>query len=435
MNTLGACILLVLIVTVFIAPRRWALMGMVTGILYLTQAQRIDVIGFNFYAVRFIELAGFVRVMMRKEFAFSRLNRIDFILVVLYICTVIVFVLRSNEDQAYVIGMAVDALLSYFAFRGLIGNVEDFKWFMHAFIILLVPYVALVMIETLTSNNLFSYIGGVELIKAGDTWFRAGRLRATGSFGHPSLMGTMGGTFLPLYIGLWFTRKERRFASIGIGLCLAIVWASNSGGPATCVMVSILGWSLWKLRARMRWVRRCLACCLVLLAIMMKAPIWYLLARIGNVTGGDGWHRAAFLDVAFQNLDKWWLAGMRALDTANWLPYTNYNTGAIDMTNHFLVFGITAGLGPMILMVVLLTQGFKHIGKALAVSRSLNTYDGKELEYLYWGFGVMLLVHLCNWFGITYWDQSNLLWFMHLAVISSLTEKILKSETVNTSDP
>lgn len=405
-------------------------MGMMAGILYLPLSQHVSIAGINLYAVRFLELAGFVRVMARKDFSFARLNKIDATLIALYVYTVGVFLLRSSEDQTYLVGTAVDALFSYFAFRGLIENVEDYKWFLRAFLILLVPFVALVLIESLTSNNPFSAIGGLG---AGDR-FRDGRIRAIGSFGHPSLMGTLGGVFLPLYIGLRFTRKDRRFATIGIALCLAIVWASNSGGPATCVGVAMSGWILWTMRTNMRLVRRGLAGALVLLAFVMKAPIWYLLARVSDLTGGDGYHRSVFLDIAFQNLGKWWLAGMRTIDTAGWLPYTNTTTGAVDMTNNFLVFGITAGLGSMILLIVLLIQGFKFIGRALAVIR-FGSHPQNEIEYLYWGLGVMLGVHLSNWFGITYWDQSSLIWFLHLAIISGLTEEIIRSKPGNITVP
>jgi hypothetical protein len=125
---------------------------------------------------------------------------------------------------------------------------------------------------------------------------------------------------------------------------------------------------------------------------------------------------------------------MRTIDTAGWLPYTNTTTGAVDMTNNFLVFGITAGLGSMILLIVLLIQGFKFIGRALAVIR-FGSHPQNEIEYLYWGLGVMLGVHLSNWFGITYWDQSSLIWFLHLAIISGLTEEIIRSKPGNITVP
>lgn len=417
MNALGLAILAAIVAVVLFTPKRWALMGAVAGILYLTQQQSIDVAGVSLYSARFVELAAFARVMLRKEFTFASFNRIDRAVVLLYCYTLGVFLIRSNEDYAYQIGQAVDAFLAYFAFRGLISSLDELRWFLKAFLLQLAPYAVLVVYETLTAQNPFAAIGGHELAVAGDLWFREGRLRATGSFGHPSLMGTLGGTFLAIYFGSWLSGKQRVFSAAGMLLCLTLIWASNSGGPATCAATTAVGWMLWPFRRSMQWVRRGTVLVIVGLALAMKAPIWYLLMKISNITGGDGWHRSALLDVAFQNLDQWWLAGMRTLDTSGWLPYTNSTTGAVDMTNHFLVFGITAGLGSVFLLIYMLVQGFKHLGRTLEATRARAQRDD---EYLVWGIGVTLGVHLFNWFGISYWDQSNLLWLMHLALVGGL---------------
>ncbi len=37
-----------------------------------------------------------------------------------------------------------------------------------------------------------------------------------------------------------------------------------------------------------------------------------------------------------------------------------------------------------------------------------------EVEFLLWGLGVMLLGHIANWIGITYFDQFYLIWFINL---------------------
>ena len=42
----------------------------------------------------------------------------------------------------------------------------------------------------------------------------------------------------------------------------------------------------------------------------------------------------------------------------------------------------------------------------------------------------MLVVHIVNWFGITYWDQSYVIWFMQLAAVTGLSEACLKSPEV-----
>lgn len=187
-----------------------------------------------------------------------------------------------------------------------------------------------------------------------------------------------------------------------------------------CVAAAILGWALWPMRRAMRLVRWGLLATLVMLAMIMNAPIWYVLARISDITGGDGYHRAVLLDIAFKNLDRWWLAGMPAIETGSWLPYTNTTTGAVDMTNNFLSFGVSAGLGALLLLVALLTVAFSQVGRTMSALRSGDDSTDLDVEPLYWGLGVMLSVHAFNWFGITYWDQTNAVWFLHLALIGSL---------------
>lgn len=436
MNSIGFGITGTAALVILFGPARWALLSAVAGIFYLTLGQSIQVGGFTLYAFRILALVLFARVTLRKELP-SQLNSIDRYLLAAYLYFVIVFLIRARagDGQAYQIGVAVDTFLWYFSFRSLLKNVDDLRWMLGRLCIVLVPYVALVLIESVTTKNQFVAIGGVELASAhyGDMWFREGRLRATGSFYHPSLLGTVAATFFALYLSLWISKIARSVGIFGAALCLAIVWATNSGGPLGCVAFAIVGWTMWPLRRSMSGVRISMVISLVMIGLSMNAPIWYLLAKLSAVTGGDGWHRATLLDVAFQNLDKWWLAGMPAADTANWLPYTNTFTGAVDMTNNFLVFGVASGLGAMALLIALVVQSFKGVGRALAAARSSDQADAKSSELLMWGIGVMLATHTFNWFAITYWDQSNLIWLLHLALVSSVSEHLTRSKGVNES--
>lgn len=316
MNGVGASILVILVSVVLLASRRVALLGMMAGVLYLTQSQQVSVFGFNFFGMRFIELAGFIRVMSRREFSFSRLNKIDRAVLWLYCFVSVVFLLRSTVDIAFQLGAAMDAFLCYFTFRGLMNEVEEFRWFLRAFLVLLIPYAALVMIESVTQHNPFSVIGGS--IQFG--WLREGRLRCQGSFRHPSLLGTLGAVFFPLYIGLGFARRDRLRAGLGIVCCLVIVWASNSGGPLSAAAMGVVGWSFWRIRTEMRKVRWAIVGFIALAALLMKAPVWYLLARMSSITGGDGWHRSYLFEVSFNHFSQWWFAGIPLKNATDGFP-------------------------------------------------------------------------------------------------------------------
>jgi hypothetical protein len=413
MNAAGAAILITLILVIVTGSRLYALLALVAGAMFLTQAQAVQAMGLNMFAVRWLEIVGFIRVMSRREFSFSNLNKIDRALLWLYLFIPIVYCFRSTEGQAYIIGESVDAFLCYFTFRGLVRDMEDMREFLRAFILLLAPYAVMILYEVITHKNAFAFIGGGMW-----DWVRGDRFRCVGSFRNPDLLGTLGATFAPLYVGLACSRDERKRAIFGLALCLFIVWASNSGGPICAAAVGFFGWGLWFIRTRMQTVRRAMAATLILLAIVMKAPIWYLLARVSEFTGGDGWHRAYLIDVSVQHLSLWWFAGLPTVETSDWFEYS-FSTGA-DITNNFISVGLSAGLGAIVLLIVLLVRGFSNVGNAL-VSIQKDLYEPTPNEFLLWGFGAMLAAHIANWLGITYFDQSYVIFFMQLAALASVT--------------
>jgi len=128
------------------------------------------------------------------------------------------------------------------------------------------------------------------------------------------------------------------------------------------------------------------------------------------------------MEVAFGDIDRWWLVGMDLNQTKDWFPYHPAATGVADITNQYLAFGLDAGLLAMALFIFILIRAFQAIGQALTVVRSAEKIPN-DTEYLLWGLGCALLVHIFTWIGITYtFDQTYMIWFMHLAAISSISQ-------------
>ncbi len=416
MNLFGIAVTFAAVSIVALSPRRGALLAFVAAAIFLPQEQQVQVAGVNFFAFRFVEVVAFLRVCVRGEISGIAVQPIDKVLIAFFIYLSIVFVIRSRDGVAYQVGLATDAMLCYFSFRALIATPDDWSALLTGLAALLVLYSALVFYESVSHNNPFSILG---VPNRGEFWVRGGRLRCFGSFRHPSLLGTLGAVFLPLYVGLYLDNFRRRAAFVGIVCCLAIVWASNSGAPASCVGVGLLGWMLWKFRRNIRAIRYSIAIALLAAALCMDSPIWYLPAKASSFSGGDGWHRSYLMDVAFSHFDTWWLAGMPIRETANWFPYIIENTGGADMTNQFLSYAISGGVVAMGLYIYLLVTVFRAIGKVcnLCSSYAVFTASGP----VFWGLGVAIVVHIFNWIGITYFDQTYALWYLQLAAASSLT--------------
>jgi hypothetical protein len=267
---------------------------------------------------------------------------------------------------------------------------------------------------------MFTAVGAVRnLIERDDNSFRC-----CGSFRYASLLGTLGASFLPIYIGFSFNRGDRWLAWMGIAFCTGIIWLSNSGGPINAAAIALVGWLLWFMRSRMRLVRWAILIWIAAASMVMEAPVWYLIAKVSNLTGGDGWHRSYLIDVSFRHFGQWWFAGMKDELTANWFPYVVAATGSADITNAYISFGLTAGVMALLLFVALLVSAFSQLGTARAAAQA-PTGGPTSTEFMLWGLGAMLAAHTANWFGVSYWDQTYMVWLMQLAVISNLSQAVL----------
>ena len=428
MNPIGALILVVLLGVVMSGSRRQAMVGMMCGVLFLSETQQIRLGPVNLFAIRILELGVFLRVLHRREFSFASLNRIDRALLCLYAYMTLVFLVRSKEGHGSAIAIAMEAVFCYFTFRALIRNLEEFRWSLRMLVILLIPYLGVLLIERKIGRVPFTFMSGAAGMESG--FIRHGVPRCFGSFRNMDLLGSFGASLLPLYISLLWSKVDRPLAAVGVVFSLAIVYLSNSGGPLGATAAGMAGWGLWFIRKRMRTFRWGLAGMLVLLALVMKAPIWYVLDRVSSVTGGTGWHRAYLIDVTYRHLSAWWLWGLPVSETQSWFPYILETTGGADITNQFIVFGLNAGLVAVALLVVLLAVAYSRLGKALAVVRQAHI---NEAEQMLWGLGVALTVHVVNWFGISYYDQIHVIWFLHLAVLSTFAEGLIRTAQVRSS--
>jgi hypothetical protein len=417
MNPVSGTILAALVCLISFGPRRWAVVGILGGVFCLTQGHSLDIAGLNIYPIRILEAVAFCRVLMRGELVWRRLNRTDLLLLILYNYVAAVWILRSSGVSPQQFASALDPTLCYLSCRALINDMGDLRWMLRALAVVLVPFTALVCLERLTGSSAFTLVGAPAALHV-----RNGAPRCEGTFRHPILMGSVAASFAPLYIGLFFGQARSTVAAaLGLTACVTLVALSGSGGPLSSTALAIGCWTMWPLRRKMKLVRRGIVAALIFLLFYMTSPIWYLPFKISAVVGGGGYHRGHLMDMAWQDLEKWWINGIDIKETARWFPYQvdfAPDIAGADITNQFLVFGLKAGLPGIALAIAVLVLAFKGLGRALATLR-LSGARTRTGEFLLWGLGAALAVHISNWLGVSYFDQSWVIWLIQLAAAVS----------------
>ena len=408
MTPLGASITAILASLVLCLSRRGAAVSIIAAVCYLSEGQQLDVAGVQLTAIRLVLLAGFVRVLIRRELWQLRFNSIDRAFV-LYASALLIFpVVRLGTSQEFVyrIGVFGNMALGYFVFRSLMRDHEDFRKVLAAMAWVIVPFAALMLVESLSGKNPFSVFGGVYA----DSWVRAGHFRSAGPFRNANTAGAFGANFAILFAGILLASGSGR-AAIGFASSVLIVTCARSSGPMSGLALGLLALGCWTFRRHARQIRWGIVAGVAALALVMKAPIWFLISRLSEVIGGEGYHRALLIDRFVNSVGIWWLAGTN--DTAAWFGYT-LPDGTADITNWIVSSGLNAGLVGLILSVTLVTCCFRRLGAAIHAARDVEPMTEREL----WGLGSTLVGSLGIQFSVTYFDQTFALWYFVLACVA-----------------
>jgi hypothetical protein len=256
--------------------------------------------------------------------------------------------------------------------------------------------------EHVTRHNLFSLLGAAELANV-----REGAIRATGPFAHPIIAGTVGGMLMPVFAGLWWqSKRDRVFMGFGIAASTAMAMASASSTPIMTYAAGVLALLLWPVRHRLRIYRWVAVLAIFVLHLVMKAPVWFLVARVGGSLGGSGYHRAMLIDSFIHHFYQWWLVGTQ--NNPSW----GYDMWDVD--NAYVAAGVGGGLITFSLFIAVMVYAFKRVGRSRKLARK-----SRQNERLVWAIGASLFANAVGFFGIVYFDQSILAWYCVLAMVSA----------------
>ena len=271
------------------------------------------------------------------------------------------------------------------------------------------------------TRNVFSVFGGVPEI----TVVREGKLRCQGAFAHPILAGTYAATCFPLFVALWFQSGRNKLRAAVGACCAAVATVAASSSGALLALISVcIGFGLWPLRFQMRWIRRGIVFLVIVLALVMKAPVWYSIAKISEITGGTGWWRSYMIDQAINHFNEWWLFG--STYTAHWGPagiVLAADPKNTDITNNYIAEGLGGGLLKLGLFVAMIVLCYKTIGRRM---RRAKTSPFAQ-RILIWAIGICLTAHCVSFISVAYFDQIVVMWYWLLAIVSMLAARKLRA--------
>jgi hypothetical protein len=391
------------------APRRWAALPFLMAACYITVGQVIEVGPFHFTAIRILVAVGALRLILRGERPAGGLNGLDW-LVILWGITAICVSPFHKDPQATLInqlGRAYDTLGIYLLMRSFFQTPDEVRGFIRIVALLLAPVALEMIYEQLSHYNLFSFFGGIPEVPK----FREGHFRSQGPFRHSILAGTVGAVCLPLMAAIW--RSNPMSARLGVAACLTMVVTSFSSGPVMSLVYGVFALILWRWRQYTKEMLIVAIVGYIMLDIVMKAPAYYLIARIDITGGSAGWHRAKLIDSAIEHLHEWWLFGTDY--TRHWMATgVSWSPEHTDITNHYIKMGVLGGLPLMGLFILQLWRGFKYVGGVV------RSHPSRDLQFFAWALGSALFAHAVTCVGVSYFDQSFLFLYLNLAMISSM---------------
>ncbi|MGA9544733.1 MAG: hypothetical protein WBQ85_14255 [Candidatus Sulfotelmatobacter sp.] len=384
--------------------------------------EQIYIFGVHWFVLRIIIVAGLIRVFSTREKGNRSLmaggwTAVDTAYTGWVICHSCAAILQFGGASGVIIyqaGFIWEALGGYILLRCLIRDEDDIAFTLKVFAVVAVCLGVAMLNEKLRSQNIFGYLGAEKVLPE----MRDGAIRATGDFAHPILAGVFGATLVAPFWWLWQSGRAKVAGILGFAGSTLMVVTSASSTPLLAYVAAFLGLLLWPMRKNMRALRWGLAILLITLHLVMKAPVWFLIAHVDLVAGNSGYHRAMLIDQCIRHFRQWCLIGT---DPGKW------GWDMWDMSNQFVAEADTGGLATLVFFVLVIKRGYSRIGTAR------KRVEGQlKKEMFMWLLGVALLTHVVSFFGVQYFDHTKIAWCAFLAMIIAATASILAPRTEKT---
>ncbi len=400
-----------LVVAQLAVQRRYVLLPLLLAACHLPNAAVLP----SLTVVRLLVLVGLIQAWSAGKLDLSFRHPLDRLLLV-WACWSMLssfgHVAKPNYNPLTMsVSLAFDYLGTYLFVRSNVREPEDLIRISKCLAVMLVPLALCLVVEKITGRNVYAGLGA-DIQQA---WVREGKVRASGPFGISILTGTAGGVCFPLMMML--RRQHFPFALVGAAACGLIVFSSASSGPYMSLFAGLTALALWRWRRSMAQIRMGVIGLIFALAILMEAPIWFLIARIDIAGGSTSWHRAQLMDQAMKHIGEWWVVGTDY--TRHWMPYgIQWSADHVDITNHYISLGVKGGILLMLLFIVILFKAFQLLGRRM---KAIRLTGSPAEEFLLWCVGASLFAHCVSFIGVSYFDQSYVFLFFVIGVVPAVT--------------
>jgi len=407
------------IVLILCLPRKYVIAPLLMAIFTIPIGQVVVLGGAHFTMARILILTGLARMALSgwtsggHVFA-GGFNSIDRAFALCAVLLLTIFSVQWMETQALIrsLGNFLDAVGGYFLIRFLIHDREDILRTLKVFAAICVIMGPCMLNEQITGRNVFGLLGGIGSASSE----RDGKIRSQGVFEVYITAGVFGATLMPLFVWMWTEGKSKLAAGLGILGASAITLSANSSTPLLAYVGGFVGLCFWPLRKRMRIFRWGLVIMLVTLHLVMKAPVWALIARIDLTGSSSGYHRYTLVDNCIRHFGDWWLLGFKYYDAWGWDMW--------DLSNQYVAYALTGGLATLVTFILVISRSFGRLGDARKLAEGNRN---RSQEWFMWCLGAAMLCHVVAYFGIGYFDQIQFAWFALLAIISAAIPEVSRA--------
>jgi len=386
-----------LVAAQFVLPRRFAFVPLLVAVCHFQGVPVIEV-GVAFSTCKLVIIAGLLRAARDQTVPWFTRQPLDLPFAIWAGWMILSGFAHHPEDHNPItvrLSVVFDFAGGYLYARSLLRDREDFLRFIKCLAFVMIPLAVEVVLERAVHRNYYGLMSGGQQ----SVGVREGRVRAFGPFAHAILLGTFAATSMILLIPLW--HRYRRWMILGSTACVMTVLCSASSGPIMTLFAGLFGVALWRWRSSIGTIRNLIIAGIIGLQLIMQAPVWFLMKRIDLAGGSTGWHRAELISAAFNHLSEWWLVGTDY--TRHWIaygvPWSEYH---IDITNQYILMGVTGGLPLMLLFMLILVKTFQLVGRGMNLMRLTGDPD----EFMLWCVGAALFAHSVAFISIGYFDQT-----------------------------